>query len=47
MFTITNPNELVSDVATKIGIELRNQYVLGYRPNNKVKDGHWRKISET
>ncbi|HEX4603914.1 MAG TPA: VWA domain-containing protein [Candidatus Angelobacter sp.] len=43
MFTITNPNEL-SDVATKIGIELRNQYVLGYRPNNKVKDGHWRKI---
>jgi Ca-activated chloride channel family protein len=43
MFTISNPNEL-SDVATKIGIELRNQYVLGYRPNNKVKDGHWRKI---
>ncbi len=43
MFTITNPNEL-TDVATKIGIELRNQYVLGYRPNNKVKDGHWRKI---
>lgn len=43
LFTITNPNEL-ADVATKIGIELRNQYVLGYRPNNKTKDGHWRKI---
>jgi Ca-activated chloride channel family protein len=43
MFSINNPNEL-ADVATKIGIELRNQYVLGYRPNNKVKDGHWRKI---
>jgi len=43
LFTINNPNEL-ADVATKIGIELRNQYVLGYRPNNKVKDGHWRKI---
>jgi Ca-activated chloride channel homolog len=43
MFTLTNPNEL-ADVATKIGIELRNQYVLGYRPNNKNKDGHWRKI---
>ncbi|MCU1220223.1 MAG: von Willebrand factor, type [Candidatus Angelobacter sp.] len=43
LFTISNPNEL-ADVATKIGIELRNQYVLGYRPNNKVKDGHWRKI---
>jgi Ca-activated chloride channel family protein len=43
MFTISNPNEL-ADVATKIGIELRNQYVLGYRPTNKVKDGRWRKI---
>jgi Ca-activated chloride channel homolog len=43
LFTITNPNEL-ADVATKIGIELRNQYVLGYRPNNKTRDGHWRKI---
>ncbi len=43
LFTISNPNEL-ADVATKIGIELRNQYVLGYRPNNKNKDGHWRKI---
>jgi Ca-activated chloride channel homolog len=43
LFTITNPNEL-ADVATKIGIELRNQYVLGYRPNNKARDGRWRKI---
>ncbi len=43
MFTINNPNEL-ADVATKIGIELRNQYVLGYRPTNKAKDGRWRKI---
>jgi Ca-activated chloride channel family protein len=43
MFTISNPNEL-ADIATKIGIELRNQYVLGYRPTNKTRDGHWRKI---
>ena len=43
MFTIRDPNEL-ADVATKIGIELRNQYVLGYRPTNRTKDGHWRKI---
>jgi Ca-activated chloride channel homolog len=43
MFTLTSPNEL-ADVATKIGIELRNQYVLGYRPTNKTKDGRWRKI---
>jgi len=42
-FTIDNPNDL-ADVATKIGIELRNQYVLGYRPNNPGHDGKWRKI---
>ena len=42
-FTVDNPNEL-ADVATKIGIELRNQYVLGYRPKTPVKDGKWRKI---
>ena len=42
-FTIDNPNDL-GDVATKIGIELRNQYVLGYRPNKVVRDGKWRKI---
>ncbi len=42
-FTINSPNEL-ADVATKIGIELRNQYVLGYRPTNPGRDGKWRKI---
>jgi Ca-activated chloride channel family protein len=42
-FTIDNPNEL-ADVATKIGIELRNQYVLGYRPTKPARDGKWRKI---
>jgi len=42
-FTIDNPNDL-ADVATKIGIELRNQYVLGYRPKNPIHDGKWRKI---
>jgi len=42
-FTIDNPNEL-ADVATKIGIELRNQYVIGYRPKNPARDGKWRKI---
>ena len=42
-FTIDNPNDL-ADVATKIGIELRNQYVLGYRPINPARDGRWRKI---
>jgi len=42
-FTIENPNDL-ADVATKIGIELRNQYVIGYRPKNHAHDGKWRKI---
>lgn len=42
-FVISSPNEL-ADVATKIGIELRNQYVLGYRPTNPGRDGKWRKI---
>ena len=42
-FTVENPNDL-ADVATKIGVELRNQYVLGYRPQNGSRDGKWRKI---
>src|SRR5258708_20986750 len=42
-FTIDNPNDL-ADVATKIGIERRNHYVLGYRPRKVVRDGKWRKI---
>ncbi len=41
--TINNVNEL-SDVATKIGVELRNQYVLGYRPTDPVRNGKYRKI---
>lgn len=42
-FTVENPNDL-ADVATKIGTELRNQYILGYRPTKVVRDGKWRKI---
>ena len=42
-FPISDVNEL-SDVAVKIGVELRNQYVLGYRPTNAARDGKWRKI---
>jgi Ca-activated chloride channel homolog len=43
VFAAENLSEL-PDIATKIGIELRNQYVLGYRPSNKDHDGRWRKI---
>ncbi len=42
-FVISSPSEL-ADVATKIGIELRNQYVIGYRPTSPARDGKWRKI---
>ncbi len=42
-FTLDNPNDL-PDVAAKIGIQLRNQYVLAYKPVKKPKDGKWHKI---
>ena len=42
-FPVENINEL-PDVAAKIGVELRNQYVLGYVPSNQEKDGKWRRV---
>jgi Ca-activated chloride channel homolog len=42
-FSVENINEL-PDIATKIGSELRNQYILGYRPSDKSHDARWRKI---
>jgi Ca-activated chloride channel family protein len=42
-FFVENINEL-PDIAAKIGAELRNQYILGYRPSNKSHDARWRKI---
>lgn len=35
----------LEDICTKIAIELKNQYVLGYRSTNEAKDGKWRKLS--
>src|SRR5438067_17753 len=29
------------DIAAKIGVELRNRYVLGFVPQNKVRDGRY------
>jgi Ca-activated chloride channel homolog len=34
----------MSDIATKISAELRNQYVLGYRSEDIKRDGKWRKL---
>jgi Ca-activated chloride channel family protein len=42
-FDVENPNEL-ADIAGKVGTELRNQYILGYRPSDKAHDARWRKI---
>lgn len=42
-FPVENVNEL-PDIAAKIGIELRNQYVLGYTPSNTTRDGKYRKV---
>ncbi len=42
-FTVHSLSDL-PDIATKISMELRNQYVVGYRPSNRAQDGKWRKI---
>ncbi|HEV2423283.1 MAG TPA: VWA domain-containing protein [Terriglobia bacterium] len=43
MFSVEDPSEL-PDIAEKISIELRNEYVIGYKPSNLVRDGRWRRI---
>jgi VWFA-related protein len=45
-FPVENLNEL-PDIATKIGIELRNQYVLFYSPSNQERDGKYRRVKVT
>ncbi|MGH9660070.1 MAG: VWA domain-containing protein [Bryobacteraceae bacterium] len=42
-FPVENLNDL-PDIAAKIGIELRNQYILGYSPTNHDRDGKYRKV---
>ena len=42
-FSVDNLNEL-PDVAAKIGIELRNQYIIGYTPSNPERDGKYRRV---
>jgi VWFA-related protein len=32
------------DIALKIGIDLRNRYVLGYSPRNPQRDGRYHKV---
>ena len=34
----------LEDICTKIAVELKNQYVIGYSSTNAAKDGKWRKL---
>jgi Ca-activated chloride channel family protein len=34
----------LEDICTKIAVELKNQYIIGYRSTNEAKDGKWRKL---
>jgi Ca-activated chloride channel family protein len=43
VFSVEKLDEL-PDITSKIGMELRNQYVIGYRPSNKAHDARWRKV---
>jgi Ca-activated chloride channel homolog len=43
MYEAGNINEL-PDIAAKIGMELRNQYILGYSPTNRERDGKYRRV---
>src|SRR5262249_34351467 len=42
-FSVENLGNL-PDIAAKIGMELRNEYMLGYRPKNDARDGKYRKV---
>ena len=42
-FTLENPTQM-PEVARHIGMELRTQYVLAYRPQDVAHDGKWHRI---
>jgi Ca-activated chloride channel family protein len=43
LFRVDDISEM-GDIAEKISTELRNQYVIGYRPKDLTRDGKWRKV---
>ena len=43
LFRVMDVGDL-GDIATRISAELRNEYVIGYRPGNLKHDGNWRKL---
>jgi Ca-activated chloride channel family protein len=42
-FFPSSPDQM-EDICTRIAIELKNQYLLGYRSKNEARDGKWRQI---
>jgi VWFA-related protein len=42
-YEVENLSEL-PDIAAKIGMELRNQYMIGYSPMNQERDGKYRRV---
>jgi Ca-activated chloride channel family protein len=42
-YTVDNPNNLPA-IAERVGMALRNQYVLAYRPEKSAHDGKWHAI---
>jgi Ca-activated chloride channel family protein len=43
LFRISDMGDM-GDIATRISAELRNEYVIGYKPSEVKKDGNWRKL---
>jgi len=43
LFRVDDVDEM-SDIAEKISTELRNQYVIGYKPRDLTRNGKWRKV---
>ena len=43
LFKVMDINDL-ADIAARISEELRNEYVIGYTPSDRKRDGAWRKV---
>jgi Ca-activated chloride channel homolog len=42
-YAVENLAEL-PDITAKIGVELRNQYIVGYSPHNEERNGKYRRV---
>ena len=44
LFNVGGDLNDLSDIATRISAELRNEYMIGYTPSDPKHDGNWRKL---